>query len=207
LVQSHAGVSVASEEFASAVELAAAEHDLMLICDEAHTAFGRIGALFGFQVYGIKPDMITLGKAAGGGLPLGIVLLGSKAADVLTPGEHGSTLGGHALSCIAGLTMAKTIIRRGLVRQAVLRGEYLQEQLRDLQQRHQCVRAIRGRGLMLGVQLVSSAKEVRLALLQKSLLVDSVDDETLRLLPPLIVTSRQVQRAITSIAECLTQRF
>jgi acetylornithine/N-succinyldiaminopimelate aminotransferase len=171
------------------------EQNLLLIFDEVQTGLGRTGRWFAHQHEGITPDVMTLAKGLGGGVPIGACLAAPRA-DVFEPGDHGSTFGGNPLACTAALATLATIEQEDLVQHAAEIGGYLGERLAELSG----VREVRGRGLMQAVVLEQpNAREVQSRALAEGLIVNAVDDHTLRLVPPLILTVADVDEAVARL--------
>jgi acetylornithine/N-succinyldiaminopimelate aminotransferase len=166
------------------------EQDLLLILDEVQTGLGRTGKWFAHQHDAITPDVMTLAKGLGGGVPIGACLANPRA-DVFEPGDHGSTFGGNPLACSAALAVLHVIERDGLVGHAAEMGEVLRESIKDLG-----AADVRGIGLMQAFQFEEAkAKPFQLACLDSGLIVNAVDDHTVRLVPPLIITAEEIDRA------------
>ena len=184
------GVVPAAPGYLEAVRRWCDEQDLLLVLDEIQTGLGRTGRWFAHQHHGIVPDVMTLAKGLGGGVPIGACLAGPRG-DVLEPGDHGSTFGGNPLACAVALRVLHVIERDGLVGNAAEMGDALATALRGLQQQE-----VRGRGLMQALRLREPvAKDVQLRCLGAGVIVNAVDDSTLRLVPPLVVTSGEIDRA------------
>ncbi len=167
------------------------EQNLLLILDEVQTGLGRTGAWFAHQHEGITPDVMTLAKGLGGGVPIGACLAAPRA-DVLEAGDHGSTFGGNPLACAAGLAVLKTIEEEGLVEQSLELGELLQSELAGLAG----VSEVRGRGLMQAVVFQEPvARDLQLKSLKHGVIVNATGDHTLRLVPPLVITADQIEQA------------
>src|SRR5712671_3690886 len=165
-------------------------NNLLLILDEVQTGLGRTGRWFAHQHHGITPDVMTLAKGLGGGVPIGAVLAAPRA-DVFEPGDHGSTFGGNPLACAAALAVLHVIERDGLVGHAAEMGDLLDGALRDLG-----AQDVRGRGLMRAVQFDEpKAKPFQQACLDAGVLVNAVDDHTVRFVPPLIISPDQIEHA------------
>jgi len=166
------------------------ENDLLLILDEVQTGLGRTGRWFAHQHHGITPDVMTLAKGLGGGVPIGACLAAPKA-DVFEPGDHGSTFGGNPLACAAALAVLNVIERDGLVGHAAEMGEMLHGVLQGLG-----AKETRGVGLMQAVEFAEPrAKPLQQACLDAGLVINAVDDHTVRLVPPLIITAAEIDRA------------
>ena len=166
--------------------------DLLLILDEVQTGLGRTGRWFAHQHHGILPDVMTLAKALGGGVPIGACLAAPRA-DVFEPGDHGSTFGGNPLACAAGLAVLRTIEEEGLVGHAAEMGELLHASLHQLDG----VRQVRGRGLMRSMVFEQPvAREFQSRCLGEGVIVNAVDDVTVRLVPPLVITADEIDLAV-----------
>jgi acetylornithine/N-succinyldiaminopimelate aminotransferase len=171
------------------------ERDLLLILDEVQTGIGRTGRWFAHQHFGVVPDVMTLAKALGGGIPIGACLAGPRA-DVFEPGDHGSTFGGNPLACAAGLAVLRTIEEEGLVGHAAEMGELLHSSLSELDG----VRLVRGRGLMQAVVFERPvARDFQTRCLAEGVIVNAVDDVTVRLVPPLVISADEIERAIAGM--------
>jgi len=164
--------------------------DVLLILDEVQTGLGRTGRWFAHQHHSITPDVMTLAKGLGGGVPIGACLANPRA-DVFEPGDHGSTFGGNPLACTAALAVLHVIERDGLVAHAAEMGELLQSSLADLG-----AKAVRGQGLMQAFEFAEPrAKACQLSCLDAGLIVNAVDDHSVRLVPPLIITAEEIDNA------------
>jgi predicted acetylornithine/succinylornithine family transaminase len=164
--------------------------NLLLILDEVQTGLGRTGRWFAHQHAGITPDVMTLAKGLGGGIPIGACLANSRA-DVFEPGDHGSTFGGNPLACAAAATVLQVIGRDGLVGHAAEMGELLNASIGDLG-----AKEVRGVGLMQAFEFEEAkAKPFQQACLEAGLIVNAVDDHSIRLVPPLIITAKEIDRA------------
>ncbi|HEX6547323.1 MAG TPA: acetylornithine transaminase [Candidatus Dormibacteraeota bacterium] len=175
------------------------EQNLLLIFDEVQTGLGRTGRWFAHQHEAVTPDVMTLAKGLGGGVPIGACLAAPRA-DVLEPGDHGSTFGGNPLACSAALATLATIEQEDLVQHAAEMGELLQQQLRALPG----VSEVRGRGLMQALVLAKpEARQLQSRALEAGVIVNAVDDNTVRLVPPLIISEREIERATERIRTAL----
>lgn len=173
-------------------------HNLLLILDEVQTGLGRTGRWFAHQHAGITPDVMTLAKGLGGGVPIGACLANPRA-DVFEPGDHGSTFGGNPLACAAALAVLQVIEREGLVGHAAEMGDLLHASLQDLG-----AKEVRGVGLMQAFELSEpQAKPLQQACLDAGLIVNAVDDHTVRLVPPLIITAEDVELAHSTLRQAL----
>jgi len=194
-IMGEVGVVTPPDGYLAAVRAWCDERDLLLILDEIQTGLGRTGRWFAHQHFGVVPDVMTLAKALGGGVPIGACLAGPRA-DVLEPGDHGSTFGGNPLACAAGVAVLRTIEEDGLVGHAAEMGELLQASLHELEG----VRQVRGRGLMQAVVFEEPvARAFQSRCLEEGVLVNAVDDSTVRLVPPLVITAAEIERAVAAM--------
>ncbi len=195
-VQGEGGVTAATPDYLRGVRRLCDARGLLLILDEVQTGIGRTGRLFAYEHYGIAPDILTLAKGLGGGVPIGAMLATADVADAFAPGDHGSTFGGNPLACAAALAVLTTIESDGLVDRARDVGAYLFERLRILARRHPVITEIRGQGLMAGIELSVEAAAIVETCRERGLLINAVKANTLRLVPPLIITPADVDEAI-----------
>jgi predicted acetylornithine/succinylornithine family transaminase len=193
-VMGEIGVIPAQPGYLAAVRRWCDEHNLLLILDEIQTGLGRTGRWFAHQHHGITPDVMTLAKGLGGGVPIGACLAAPRA-DVFEPGDHGSTFGGNPLACAAALTVLTVIERDGLVGHAAEMGEMLLGVLGGLGAKN-----VRGLGLMQAVEFAEPrAKAFQQACLESGLIVNAVDDNSVRLVPPLIISAAEIDQAQTTM--------
>jgi acetylornithine/N-succinyldiaminopimelate aminotransferase len=167
---------------------------LLLILDEVQTGIGRTGKLFSYEHFGIEPDIFTCAKALGGGIPIGAFLAKDEVAQAFSPGDHGSTFGGGPLACAAGLAVLDAMLKDGLIELCAEAGEYFKTKLLELKAKHTCIVDVRGRGLMLGVELMEEvhAKDVVKAALQAGYVINYAGHNTLRLVPPFIISREEI---------------
>jgi acetylornithine/N-succinyldiaminopimelate aminotransferase len=176
------------------------ERDVLLILDEVQTGMGRTGRWWAYQHEDAAPDVMTVAKGLGGGVPIGAILAAPRA-DVFEPGDHGSTFGGGPLASAAAIAVMRAITSEGLVDHAAEMGDYLAESLSALRENGAPIAGIRGRGLMLGVALERDiARDVARAALDGGLIVNAIGDRTLRLVPPLIITRDEVDIAVQRLS-------
>lgn len=180
------------------------DKDLILIFDEVQTGMGRTGKMFCFQNYGIAPDVMTLAKALGGGLPIGAMVASKKFEAVLKPGMHASTFGGSPIACSAALGTFEAIKKEGLLSNTQVMGAYLVEKLDELKKRHSIIKEIRGKGLMIGVELGIEGGGIVKECFKQRLLINCAHDNVLRLMPGMIVTKKQIDAAIAILDKVMT---
>lgn len=186
-IQGSGGLHMASNKFVQKAGQLCREHDALLIIDEVQTGIGRTGKMFGFQYYDIEPDIISCAKAMGGGFPIGAMMAKESVASVMKHGEHGSTYGGNPLACAAAYATLQTVIDDGLAEQAQKKGAYLMETIKKQSKNMDCVTDIRGRGLMIGVELSFPGRAVVEEMLKRSVLSNCTHGNVMRLVPPLII--------------------
>jgi acetylornithine/N-succinyldiaminopimelate aminotransferase len=197
-VMGEIGVIPGTREYLTGVRAWCDEKDLLLILDEVQTGLGRTGKWFGYQHHGITPDVMTLAKGLGGGVPIGACLANPRA-DVFEPGDHGSTFGGNPLACSVALAVLHVVDRDGLVGHAAEMGEVLRGALESLGGKE-----VRGLGLMQAVQFEDPrAKAFQQSCLEAGLVVNAVDDHTIRAVPPLIISAAQIESAGATMRKLL----
>ncbi len=208
-VQGEGGVIPAEAGFLAGLRRLCDRTGALLIFDEIQTGLGRTGRLFAYQHYGVVPDVLTLAKALGGGLPLGAVVAAGEAADAFRPGDHGSTFGGNPVACAAALAALDVLLEEDLPARAAALGDLLLGRLRELAARHPVVREVRGLGLMAGLELAVPARPLVETARQAGLLVNCTAERVVRLLPPLIITAEDVERAVAvldaALAACVSR--
>lgn len=200
-IQGENGVVVPRPGFLAALRALTARHEILLVADEVQTGVGRTGKLFACAHEDVVPDVLTIAKALGNGVPIGACLAHNAAAEVLAPGQHGSTFGGNPLAARAGLTVLDVIEREGILENAARMGERLQTGLAARLADCALVTAVRGRGLMVGVALDRPCAELAARALERGLLINVAAGQVIRLLPPLIVNAAQVDEIVSTVAD------
>ncbi|MFI6256544.1 acetylornithine transaminase [Micromonospora zamorensis] len=201
-IQGENGVVVPPAGYLAAARRITARHGALLVLDEVQTGMGRTGHWFRHQAEGVEPDVVTLAKGLGGGLPIGATLAFGPAADLLTPGSHGTTFGGNPVSCAAALAVVATIANEGLLDNVKRVGERLRRGIESLG--HPLIAGVRGEGLLLGVALTAPVAAVLAeALREAGFLVNPVQPTVLRLAPPLILTAAQVDTFLAALPAAL----
>lgn len=199
-IQGEGGIYPASEEFLKGVRSLCDEHDALLILDEIQCGMGRSGSMFAWQEYGVKPDVMTVAKALGNGLPIGAFLACKGAAKVMEPGDHGTTYGGNPLVCAAADKVLELFEEKNLVTHVQEIGQYLWEELEALAGRLDCVAAHRGKGLMQGLELsMPVGPVVKTALLEEHLVLISAGSQVIRFVPPLVIEKEDVDEMIVRL--------
>jgi acetylornithine/N-succinyldiaminopimelate aminotransferase len=204
-IQAEGGVIVANEIYMLGLRELCDQRGLLLIFDEVQTGMGRTGKLFGYEHYGVRPDIMTLAKALGGGLPLGAMLAREEVANSFGPGSHASTFGGNPVSCAAGLAVMHALVRGGVLKNCVQMGKYFARSLDGLKKRFPFIRQIRGKGLIIGVELDIEGNKIADACMQEGLLLNCTAAKVLRFVPPLTITKKEIDRALAILEKVLAQ--
>ncbi|WP_457627111.1 aspartate aminotransferase family protein [Persephonella sp.] len=196
-IQGEGGVNPINQEFLQEIKNIAQENGLLIVVDEVQTGIGRTGKLFAYQHYDICPDIITLAKGLGGGVPVGAVLAKREIADSFQPGTHGSTFGGNYLATAAARVVLEHVLSDGFLEDVTQKGKYLEEKLKELGLE------TRGKGLMLGSPLPEDIKagDIAKKALENGLVVGTAGGNTLRFVPPLIITRDQIDEALEILAK------
>lgn len=196
-IQGESGVNLATLEYLKGVRKLCDEKGILLIFDEVQCGLGRTGKLFGYQHYGIEPDIFTLAKALGGGFPIGALLAKDFVAKAFEPGDHGSTFGGNPLACATGLAVMDVLLNEGIVENSEKMGSYFIDRLKELAEKYNFVKEVRGKGLMIAVELsIDKAIEIKNKCFENRYLIGSVGTNILRILPPLIITKQDIDGMI-----------
>ncbi len=205
-IQAEGGVNIPSEDYLKRVREWCDQKGILLILDEIQTGIGRLGSLFGYQLYGIEPDIITLAKGLASGVPIG-AFLAKKKADVFKVGEHGTTFGGNPLACAVAFAVMKYIIEYDVAGNAQRMGTYLGSRLAELKGKFGFVVEVRGRGLLWAIEFKKDmAETVMLGCVEKGLLVNKLKPNAVRLIPPLIITKKDVDEATSMLQEVLARQ-
>ena len=203
-IQGESGVLVAPPGYLKALRDHCTRHGWLMMLDEIQTGIGRTGTWFAFQHEGIVPDVMTLAKGLGNGVPVGACLARGAVAELFTPGSHGSTFGGNPLACRVGCTVLEIIQEQGLLQNAARQGEHLLARLRMELDEHPQVRAIRGKGLMIGIELANPYRDLaQRAAQEHGLLINVTRGKIIRLLPPLTLDAKEVEMIVRAITRLL----
>ena len=204
LIQGESGVLPIDKEYVKEVRKICTEKDILFIVDEVQTGMGRTGKLMAYQHFDIEPDIFTVAKALGGGVPIGAMCTKEEFAFAIAPGEHGSTFGGNFLATAAGNAVFEVFEKENLVENAEKTGEYFLSELKKLTEEKDTVKEARGTGLMLAIQLTEPiASEIVSKMQDEGFIIGSVGTSILRFLPPLIVTKEDVDKLIMKLKEQL----
>ena len=198
-VQGEGGVYVAEKRFIRELSTFCRRRKILLIFDEIQTGFGRCGKMFAFEIYGVIPDVLTLAKSAGGGLPLGITVIRKGLEKFLPAGSHGSTFGGNPVSVAAGLAHASQINGKVLAR-VKSTGKFFIGHLEKLREKYPAIREIRGVGLMIAVEFVKPvAREVSVFFLKNKILVNACKENIIRFLPPFTIGKNDIIKLVKTL--------
>lgn len=195
-VQGERGNRVSSPGFIKGLRELCDSKNILLIFDEVQCGLGRTGRLFAYEHYGVEPDIMTLAKPLGGGLPLGAALAGGKTSDVLTPGSHASTFGGNPVACAAGAAMLDFMLSEGVIDRAAELGRHLMAGFKRLQDKYGFITDVRGEGLMAGFELAFPGKKAVRECFRRGLLVNCTSENFIRFLPPLTVSKKELDSAL-----------
>jgi len=196
LIEAESGVIVPDAEYLKKVRQWCDQKGILLILDEIQTGICRLGALFGYQLYGIEPDVITIAKGLAGGVPIGAVMA-KEHASVFVPGDHGGTFGGNPLACAVGYAVMTHILEKDIAGNVRKVGQYLMEGLERLKKKYSFITDVRGKGLLIAVEFNSEiGQNVLMACLENGLLVNKVKPNAIRLMPPLIIGNKDVDEAV-----------
>lgn len=201
-VQGEGGVNVASRYYLEGAKMLCREHGALLIYDEVQTGLCRTGRFLAYQHSGVEPDILTLAKALGGGVPIGAMLAKEEVA-VFQPGDHASTFGGNPLACAAACAAVEEMLLTGTAENARAMGAYLYDQLVGLAGKYSYIKEVRGLGLLLGLELAVEGKDIVSGCLENGLLINCVNNNVLRFIPPLNINSRDVDRAVGILDEVM----
>jgi acetylornithine aminotransferase len=204
-IQGEGGIFPAEEGYLRAVAQLCEQHDWLLILDEIQTGNGRTGKLFSCMHYNIQPDILTTAKGLGNGIPIGACLMSKKAIDLFKPGNHGSTFGGNPLACATALTVLDVIERDKLCEQVTKNSSLIMDKLIKNLGEHPHVKAIRGKGFMIGIELDRPANDMRLIGLQNGLLFNITADTVVRLLPPLIINEDEIEQLVERLTKTINE--
>jgi len=202
-IQAEGGVNIPDDDYLKKVQDWCKEKGILLILDEVQTGAGRTGTLFAYEQYGVEPDIMALAKGIGSGVPIG-AFLAKEECSVFAPGEHGSTYGGNPLVCAAAHAALKYMIDHNLPAQAKRIGSYFMTQLEGLKQQFDLITDVRGRGLLIALEFNQEiGDKMLLACINRGLLVNRLKPNAVRFMPPLIITEKEVDRAVGIVKEAL----
>ena len=202
-IQGEGGVIIPDDKYLAKVREICDRHNILLIVDEVQTGIGRTGKLFAYEYTGIEPDIMTLAKALGNGFPVGAMLATNKIAKAFSPGNHASTFGGNPLAMAAAKASLETILQEGVLENCCKMGDYFLGQLKKLQGKHEIIKEVRGRGLMLACSLNIEGAQIVSECMKRGVLINCTGGETLRFVPPLIITKSDIDQVISILDEVM----
>ncbi len=204
-IQGEGGINVATAEYMHTIRDLCSENGAVMILDEVQTGMGRTGKWFGYQHYDVVPDIITMAKALGGGVAIGAMMAQNDIAQSLVPGTHASTFGGNPLACAAACAVIEAIEEDSLLQNAVDMGDYARGKLEQLREKHPIIDHVRGKGLMIGIQLTRAGSEIVSECLNKGLRINCTQGDVLRIMPSMTVTAAQIDMAIEILDNVLSE--
>jgi acetylornithine/N-succinyldiaminopimelate aminotransferase len=204
-IQGEGGIVVPDSGYLRGVRQICDAHNLLLIVDEIQVGMGRTGKLFAYQHFGITPDIMTLAKALGNGLPIGAMLAKEHLKDSLGAGTHATTFGGSPLISSGALALVKSLLNDGWVEHARDMGNYFKKGLLDLQRKYSCIQEVRGLGLILGLLVDGDGSEIVNACMDRGFLINCIQERILRFVPPLIVSENEIDRMLNCLDEVFAE--
>ncbi|NQT00290.1 MAG: aminotransferase class III-fold pyridoxal phosphate-dependent enzyme, partial [Candidatus Omnitrophica bacterium] len=205
LIQGEGGINVASVEYIKALRRFCNKKNILLIFDEVQTGMGRTGEMFCYQHYNVEPDILILAKSLGGGFPIGAMVARNKIADILKPGTHASTFGGSPLACACSLAVFQAIEKERLLANTRQAGRYLYKKLAHLQKKYRIIKELRGKGVMLGVELRVDGAPIYNGCFKNGLLINCTHGNVLRIMPQLGVTKSEIDQALKILEGVLSK--
>jgi len=202
-IQGEGGINVATKEYLQKIRELCDENGALMILDEVQTGLGRTGKWFAYQHFGVAPDIMTMAKALGGGVAIGAMMATAEVAASLVPGTHASTFGGNPLACAAAVAVIETIEAENLLQNTAQLGKYTREKLEQLKHSYTIIDHIRGKGLMIGIQLTAPGADIVDKSLQKGLRINCTHETVLRLMPAMTATQSQIDDAIEILGSAL----
>lgn len=202
-IQGEGGINIADRNYLRGVRELCDDRNLLLIFDEVQCGMGRTGKMFAYEHYNIKPDILTLAKALGGGFPIGATLAKEEVANAFGPGSHGSTFGGNHIATVSAYVTLSII--EDLLKNTQEMGEYFIKKLKSLQRKYSFIRDVRGMGLMIGMELSFNGGEIVKKMLEKGYLINCTSNTVLRFLPPLIVEKKHIDALVDSLDDVFSE--
>ena len=202
-IQGEGGIHIADKDYLKGVRDLCDDKNIVLIFDEVQCGMGRTGKMFAYELYNIKPDILTLAKALGGGFPIGATLAKEEVADAFTPGSHGTTFGGNQLACACAYTSVSIV--EELLQNTQQMGDYFINKLKNLKDKYPFIKEIRGIGLMIGMELSFNGSDIVKEMLKKGYLINCTSDTVLRFLPPLIVKKEHIDELVNALDEVFSE--
>jgi acetylornithine/N-succinyldiaminopimelate aminotransferase len=205
-VQGEGGIHIADKDYLKAVRDLCDDKNIVLIFDEVQCGMGRTGKMFAYEHYGVEPDILTLAKALGGGVPIGAVVLKEEISNALSFGDHGTTFGGNPLACSAALAAIEVIEELIKDDKVIEKGRYFIRKLENIMEKYNFIKDVRGLGLMIGVELEFNGADIVKKMLEKGFLINCTSDTVLRFLPPLVVEQEHIDALVDALDEVFSNR-
>jgi len=206
VIQGEGGIVPANKAYMKQVKQLCEENNLVLIFDEVQTGIGRTGEIFAYQNYDVVPDIVCLAKGLGGGVPVGAIVANEKVAAGFEPGDHASTFGGNPLACSAVNIVLDELINKNLLNNVKKQGEYLKEHLLKLQSKYECIKDVRGLGLMLGIEIDNkNILDIVNECMNNGLLLVGAGKNVIRFVPPLVVSKKEIDEAINILDKVMSK--
>ena len=202
-VQGEGGVNILDADYVKELRAICDEKDILLVFDEVQTGIGRTGALYAHTHFGVKADIFTLAKGLGAGLPIGAAVLGEKCKGVMNPSDHGSTFGGNPAVCAGANVVMKTVTADGFLDAVNAKGEYIKNAVKSFG--FPCIKEVRGKGLMIGVQVTVSHKDIVKKCLSRGLMMLTAGKDVLRMLPPLTISYEEIDEGLNILKSVLAE--
>ncbi|MCB2205071.1 aspartate aminotransferase family protein [bacterium] len=203
-IQGEGGINVAERDFLEGLRALCDRSGVLLIFDEIQCGIARTGSMFAKDVFGVQPDIMTLAKGLGGGIPIGAILCSEKVAAAMEFGDHGTTFGGNPLATATALATMRTLLDENIAGVAKENGEWFRDELLKLKEKHGVIREVRGMGLMLGVEFSMASKPVMLEMLARGVIANATAENVLRLVPPLIISRDELRTIIDTLDAVLS---
>lgn len=194
VIQGEGGIREVSKEFMNDLMKLSEEYKFLIVIDEIQTGMGRTGDLFAYEKYNFEPDIVTISKSVGGGIPLGAMLVCKDIENILTQGDHGSTFGGNPVACAAGEYIMDKLVNTNLCDEVKVKGEFILKEINKLKQKYpEVIKEVRGRGLMIGIEVGEYANKIKAVAQDKMLLLNSTSKTVIRLLPSLCISNDEIE--------------
>ena len=205
-IQGEGGVKIPDDKYLSEVRRICDEKGILMILDEIQVGMARTGTLFAYEHYNVEPDIVTLAKAVGNGFPIGVMMSTDRLASAFQPGSHASTFGGNPLAMAAALATMETILNDGILENVRKVGSYFLKKLHELKNRSSVIKEIRGRGLIIGIEISIDGSPIVNACMDRGLLINCTGGSVLRFVPPLTITEKDVDAAVAILGEVIMDK-
>ena len=204
-IQGEGGVKIPDDKYLSQVRRICDEKGILMILDEVQVGMARTGTLFAYEHYNVEPDIVTLAKAVGNGFPVGVMMATDRVASAFQPGSHASTFGGNPLAMAAALATLETILKDGILENVRKVGAYFIKRLHELKKKSSIIKEIRGRGLIIGIEISIDGSPIVNACMDRGLLINCTGGSVLRFVPPLTITEKDVDAAVAILGEVISR--